>query len=149
MLRKVSGFTLIEIMVVIGVILIILALALPNMLRSRLNANEIAAIANCRLISNACQSFYTNVMPHAYPRRLSDLIAPTSVPPYIDSLLASGLKQGYRLIFAYVNSEAFTLNANPRTVGKTGIRYFFVDETGVIRANSTGPAGASDPPVGG
>lgn len=149
MLKRNCGFTLIEIMVVVAVILIILVIALPNMLRSRMNANEIAAIGHCRLVSNACQSYYSNNMPHAYPTGLTDLVAPTSVPPYIDTALSSGKKQGYEFTYTFVNEDSFTLRANPKTPGRTGVRYFYVDETGVIRANASQEAGPTDTPVSG
>ena len=149
MFRGKLGFTLVEIMVVVGIILIVLTLALPAMLRSRLHANEVAAISHCRLISNACQAFYTHVNPHTYPTSFDDLIAPTSDPPYIDTVLASGEKQGYEFNYTRVDEDSFTLRANPRTPGRTGSRYFYVDETGVIRNAEGGEAGAGDDPVSG
>ena len=143
------GFTLVEIMVVVGVILIVLTLALPPMLRSRMHANEVSAISHCRLISNACQAYYSNVIQHTYPSGLDDLIVPILDPPYIDSILASGEKQGYNFTYDLVNEDSFTLRANPRNVGRTGNRYFYVDETGVIRNAEGGEAGPDDDPVSG
>lgn len=147
--RRNSGFTLIEIMVVVAVILIVLTLALPGMLRSRMNTNEIAAIGHCRLLASSCQSFYTNVSPHSYPSNLKNLVSPTSVPPYIDTTLASGEKQGYKFEYSLVSEESFTVLASPTNPGRTGVRYFYVDETGVIRGRTGGPAGPTDPPVSG
>lgn len=150
---KKNGFTLIEIMVVVAIIAILAALAMPNLLRSRITANEIAAITGCRTISNACQSYYTNYTPHTYPPNgLNDLIAPASNPPYIDDALAQATdaahaKQGYYYIYTFTDAEHFTLNANPKVYTRTGNRYFYVDETGVIRANSTVVADSNDPPV--
>lgn len=147
MLRK-KSFTLIEIMVVVAIVGILLALALPQFLRSRISANETAAIANLRLINNACQAYYANINPHSYPLDgLSDLISPVSEPPYIDNILASGTKQGYEFKYKFIDAEHFQVYANPVYPGRTGVRYFFVDETGVIRANSTQEAGPDDPPV--
>ena len=149
MTGKNSGFTLVEIMVVVGIIMIVLTLALPNMLRSRISANEAAAVANCRLISNACQGYYANVIPHTYPLSLEGLIEPTSNPPYIDTTLATGTKQGYLFTYAFVNDDSFTLLANPKNVGRTGNRYFYVDETGTITNKEGGKAGPDDNPVSG
>jgi len=147
MSKNKAGFTLIEIMIVVGVILVIVALGLPSMLRSRMNANELAAVAACRIISNACQLYYTNDLPHSFPEGLNNLALPDSDPPYIDSALASGQKQGYKFEYSFVNSEAFTLRADPTRPGRTGARYFFVDETGLIRAREGGQAGVDDKPV--
>jgi prepilin-type N-terminal cleavage/methylation domain-containing protein len=148
-----NGFTLVEIMVVVAIIVILIALTVPNMLRSRMTANEVAAIANCRTISNACQAYYANRIPHMYPPiGLSDLIAPESNPPYIDNALAGATdadhaKQGYYYVYTYIDAEHFTLKANPKVYGRTGNRYFYVDETGVIKANSTQEAGPNDTPI--
>jgi len=142
-----KGFTLVEIMVVLAIVMTLATLVVSSVLRARHNANEMAAVAACKTVVTACQNFYTNTLPHAYPGSLSDLIPPQSDPPYIDNVLASGTKQGYRVTYALVDSESFTLNADPTVPGKTGTRHFFVNETGIIKANSNGQAGPDDPAV--
>jgi hypothetical protein len=114
-----------------------------------MNANELAAIAHCRLISNSCQSYYSNTIPHTYPSLLTDLIAPNSNPPYIDTTLASGERQGYVFEYNLVNEDSFTLRASPKTPGRTGIRYFYVDELGVVHNKDNEEAGPNDPIVSG
>lgn len=143
-----TGFTLVEMMVVIAIISTLAAISIPVFLTSRINANEASAIASCKAISSACQSYYMNVDPHTYPAQLDDLVAPASDPPYIDTVLAvNRQKQGYRFTYSLNNSESFSLNADPMTVGRTGNRYFFVDETGIIRANTGGSADATSTPI--
>jgi len=142
-----TGFTLVEIMVVVAIVMTLAALVVSNVLRARHNANEMAVVAACKTVVNACQSYYTNTFPHSYPTDLSDLIPPVSDPPYIDNVLAAGTKQGYKFTYAFGDTESFTLNADPTVPGKTGTRHFFSDESGVIRANSIGEAGAGDPAV--
>ncbi|MDP2921815.1 MAG: type II secretion system protein [Candidatus Omnitrophota bacterium] len=141
------GFTLVEIMVVVAILMTLATLVVSNVLRARHNANEMAVVAACKTIVNACQTFYANTFPHAYPTDLSDLIPPVSDPPYIDNVLAAGTKQGYRFTYAFLDTESFTLNADPVVPGKTGTRRFFANESGVIRANSIGEASAADPAV--
>lgn len=140
------GFTLIEIMIVISIITILAVFSIPSYLRSRITANESVAIASCKAITSACQSYYAN-RGNSYPTLLTDLIEPNSTPPYIDTLLASGTKQGYTFSYTLVNSERFTLNVGPQSVNRTGVRYFYSDETGVLTVNSTGQAGPNDPSV--
>jgi len=140
--KLVRGFTLAEIMVVVAIVIVLLAIAMPNFLRSRVIANETAALANCRSINNASQLYHIN--QETYPASLSGLVEPASDPPYIDSALASGYKQGYEFAYTLVDSGHFTLNANPTTSGLLRGRYFFMDESGIIRANSDGPAGPTD-----
>jgi len=142
-----KGFTLVEIMVVLAVVMTLATLAISSVLRARQNSNEVAAIVACKTIVTASQSYYANTLPHTYPRDLTALIAPASNPPYIDNVLASGAKQGYNFTYAFIDSESFTLNADPGISGKTGTRRFFVDESGVIRANNNTQAGPADPVV--
>jgi type II secretory pathway pseudopilin PulG len=141
------GFTLIEIMIVLAIVMTLAALVISSVLRARHNANEIASVAACKTIVAACQAYYANTLPHTYPTGLSDLISPVSNPPYIDSILASGTKQGYNFTYAFINAESFTLNSDPSVPGKTGARHFFVDESGIIRANADRQANTSDPVV--
>ncbi len=137
-----SGFTLVEIMIVVAIVMTILAIAGPSFLRSRVIANEGAALSNCRSINNACQLFHLN--RDTYPSSLSDLIEPESNPPYIDPGLASGTKQGYHFDFNLVDADHFTLNANPTSSGLLRGRYFYMDESGVIHGNSGSSAGPND-----
>lgn len=147
MVSRGRGFTLVEIMIVVAIVMTLATLAMSNILRARHNANEMAAVVSCRTVVTAAQNFYANVYPHTYPASLSDLIPPTSDPPYIDSVLASGMKQGYRFTYTFVDSESFTLKADPVSPGKTGTRHFFSNEASIIRANTAGEAGINDPPV--
>jgi len=146
-MKSKKGFTLVEIMIVVAIVMILATLVVSSVLRARHNANEIAVIAACKTVVTACENFYANNLPHAYPANLSDLIAPVSNPPYIDSVLAGGTKQGYQFTYELIDTESFKLNADPSVPGKTGTRRFFVDETGVIRANSNVQASSADPAV--
>jgi len=142
-----TGFTLIEIIIVVAIVMTLATLAISSVLRARHNANEMAAVASCRTLVTACQNFYAASYPHVYPSGLLDMVLPVSNPPYIDSVLASGTKQGYSFTYALVDSESFTFNAAPVSPGKTGSRYFFADEGGAIKANATGQAGPDDAAV--
>ena len=147
MRQRQKAFTLIEIMVVVAIVATLAALAVSSMLRSRMNANELGAIAGCRTIATGSQNFYNNNNPHTYPSALSDLTSPASTPAYIDSVLASGTRQGYTYTYVLVDAEHFLLNADPVSPGTTGTRHFFVDQTGVLRANAAVAATETDPPV--
>ncbi|MBN1586010.1 MAG: type II secretion system protein [Candidatus Omnitrophica bacterium] len=138
------GFTLVEIMIVVAIISLVAAIAIPNLLRARHNANETAAVASTRSISSACESFRAAQTPPAYPVNLAALSAAN--PPYIDASVsgatnAATSRQGYFFTYNRVNNNQYTLTAQPATVAVTGTRVFFVDETGVIRLNNAaGPA---------
>ena len=135
------GFTLVEIMVVVGIVALLAAIAIPNALRMRVNANESVALQGMRTIQNACQVY---LMDNGFfPEDLGGLAEPIEHPPYIDAVLGSGRKQGYEFVFSLVDDGHFTLNANP-LAGVFRGRYFYTDESGVIHANSEVPAGVDD-----
>lgn len=141
-MRKRAGFTLVEIMIVVAIIALLAAIAIPNLLRARLNANESAAIAAMQTLSTAAQS-YRSANP-TYPAVLTNLSSAT--PPYIDSVLGSGAKQGYNFALTGL-TNAFTATASPSTVGTTGSRYFFVDESGVVRFSASATATSASTPI--
>ena len=135
-LRKMKGFTLVEIMIVVAIISLLAAIAIPNLLRARHNANEAAAIAAVRTISTAAESFRSAQTPTDYPADLDDL--GDADPPYIDDTLASAVdadnsRQGYFFTYGYTDNNQYTCTASPAVSGTTGTRIFFVDESGVIR----------------
>ncbi|MBU1007245.1 MAG: type II secretion system GspH family protein [Candidatus Omnitrophica bacterium] len=141
-LRQRHGFTLVEIMIVVAIISLLAAIAIPNLLRARHNANEAASIAALRTISTACESFRSAQTPPTYPANLAALS--TAVPPYIDAGLSGATatgtaRQGFYYTYALVNANQFTCTATPAVSGTTGTRVFFVDESGVIRlTNASG-----------
>jgi prepilin-type N-terminal cleavage/methylation domain-containing protein len=142
------AFTLVEIMVVVSILALLAAISIPMMLRNQITANETTAIASCRTIVSACQSFYSYSIPRVYPADLAVLgTAGPAGPAYIDSVLASGAKSGYDFTYARTSMVSFTLNANPQAPGRTGVRYFYSDETGRISAREDGPAGPGDPAI--
>jgi len=137
-LRNRHGFTLVEIMIVVAIISLLAAIAIPNLLRARHNANEAAAMAALRTISTACESYRAAQTPTSYPATLA--VLSTEVPPYIDAGLAGATgagtaKQGYFYTFVWVTANQYTCTASPAVSGTTGTRVFFVDESGVIRLN--------------
>lgn len=134
------GFTLIEIMIAVAVLIVLLSMALPNLLRSRVTAMEVIALANTKTIANACQFYRGN--QGTYPDGLSDLSAGNV--PYIDSQLGSGSKQGYEFIYNRTGVNSFTLNANPTSGELLSGKHFYADESGVIRGRADGPAGPGD-----
>jgi len=143
-----KAFTLIEIMVVVAIVAMLAALSISMMLRNRVTTNEIVAITSCKTIVSACQSYFASTIPHSYPPTLATLgVAGPSGPSYIDTSLAFGVKAGYTYTYSPISPVSFTLNADPQFPGRTGVRYFYTDETGRITAREGGAAGPGDASV--
>ena len=142
-----KGFTLVEIMIVVAIIALLAAISIPSLLRSRLAANETAAIGTTRTISTACETFRSVQTPPQYPLTLAAMA--TANPSYIENTFAAtNQRQGYAFNYVRTGLNAYTMNANPLPpANSNGTRWFFVDESGVIRVSAVGPATAASTPL--
>jgi prepilin-type N-terminal cleavage/methylation domain-containing protein len=161
-----KGFTLVEIMIVVAIIALLAAIAIPNVLRGRATANESAAIGNLRALLSSLEMFRSvnNVYPATntwlasmYGANCAPGTAPNPDfgPPSfcIDITGAGGVVQGFTYIYAGAAAPAntYTLNAFPQAVGTTGTRAFFADQTGLLRhctaAAAADRADVNDPTI--
>jgi prepilin-type N-terminal cleavage/methylation domain-containing protein len=146
-MRKRNGFSLIELLLVVTVILIISAIAVPNFLRSRQRANEASAVASIRVINTASVTYSMTYPNLGYPASLATLgganpcTASSTQACLIDDLIAQGVKSGYSFIWTgdgATPSVTYTVAGTPQAVGSSGQRMFCTDQTGVIRYDPTG-----------
>ena len=156
-MRKHRGFSLIELLIVVAIILIIAAIAIPNLLRSKMAANEASAISSMRTI-NTSEVTYNSVYGVGYTD-MSKLGSPTSgtcvatvgQACLLDPVLTTGTKSGYTFdatAAAGVPPSDYSAHGTPITVGSTGQRSFFTDTTGVIRFQPSGATAAvTDNPI--
>ncbi len=152
-MRKQRGFSLIELLIVVAIILIIAAIAIPNLLRARMAANESSAVASIRTINTGMITYNSTYPTVGFAATLSALGGVTPCTPssntacLIDSVLAGGSKSGYN--FAATGSGGppavqYYATAVPMVLNQTGIRSFCSFEDAVIRVQPTGAAIGSE-----
>jgi type IV pilus assembly protein PilA len=167
MSKKQKGFSLIELLIVVAIILIIAAIAIPNLLRSRMAAAQASAVGSIRTINTAAIS-YNSTYGNGFPPSIaaignngSTTVTCTNAE-LIDTVLTSKTKQGYTFILSpgktqvtssasscsagYGYSDGYMVTATPVTVGTTGQTSYCSDPSGVIRFNPTGTTNAGPSP---
>jgi len=169
------GFSLIELLIVVAIILIIAAIAIPNLLRSRIAANQSSAVGSLRTL-NTAEVTYATTYNVGYSSTLGDLGPPpagsspvATAAGLIDEVLSgvngsgggtgsaatASAKSGYAFVYSPAATDTsgrinlYCITATPVAVGTTGTNYYYTDQSGVIRQNSTTVAGSTDSPLAG
>jgi type IV pilus assembly protein PilA len=153
-----KGFSLIELLVVMAIVLILAAIGVPNMLRSVMMAHETSAVESLRTLNAVGIEYYSSY--GGFPTNLiqlgptNGLVAYSGAADLVDSVLASGTKSGYTFswtpgqqdVYGHVTSYAIT--ARPIYLGVTGQRTFYTDPTGIIRYEISNVATVASSPIG-
>ena len=146
-MRNEKGFSLVELLIVVIIILVIAAIAIPDYLRSRMQAHEASAVASLHAINTAATTYSSTYPDVGFPATLATMgdAAPCVATPaqacLLDEAVAAGTKSGYTFLWTgdgAVPSAAYTITATPAVVGQSGQRMFCSDQTEVIRFDPSG-----------
>ena len=136
-----KGFSLIELLIVVAIIGIIAAIAVPSLLQSKAAANEAAAIGYMRAWTSAQELYLLKF----------GVYADADSQLFNEGLIGKGAADSHGYTFSLDNpsgnTDAWWGTGDPDTPGQTGTRYFFLDESGVMRWSTTGTATSSSPPL--
>jgi len=153
MRKQQKGFSLIELLIVVAIILIIAAIAIPNLLRARMAANEASAVASVRTVNTGMITYASNYPTVGYAGTLAVLGGATPCTPtsttacLIDNVLATGTKSGYRFSATGAGGPpagTYYAVGTPMTLNQTGTRSFCAFEDAVVRVQPTGANIASE-----
>jgi type IV pilus assembly protein PilA len=168
-LKRERGFSLIELLIVVAIILIIVAIAIPDLLKSRQAANQASAVASIRTI-NSAEVTYASTYNTGYSFTLSALdgsgVATMASAGLIDSIVASGQKSGYFFYYvacpsppaandgtmangACATVATYQVSGNPTGGLGAGGNFYYSDASGVIRQNTNAYAGPTNSPLAG
>lgn len=154
-MRKQKGFSLLELLIVVAIILIIAAIAIPNLLRARMAANEASAVSSIRTINTAMITYVSSYPDVGYAANLAAL-GPSAATPcaasstnacLIDAVLASGVKSGFNFVAVGAGGPPavqYYAAATPVTLNQTGTMSFCSFEDAVVRVDPTGGAVGSE-----
>jgi type IV pilus assembly protein PilA len=146
-MTKQRGFSLIELLIVVAIILVISAIAIPNYLRSRMQANEASAVGSIRMINTSAVTYSSTYVNVGFPANMTDMgganpcTASSTSACILEDSIAQGTKSGYSFIWigdGGTPSVAYSLTATPLNVGGSGQRQFCTDQAGVIRFEASG-----------
>lgn len=131
-MKNQKGFTLVEIMIVVAIIALLAVIAIPNLLRAKITANDAAAKATLKTLSTASET-YATAQNGNYPANVTALTGAT--PPYVSVDYCNTTRSGYAYTCTW-GSGAYTFTATPVTIGTSGTTTYTITTGGVLTPNT-------------
>jgi prepilin-type N-terminal cleavage/methylation domain-containing protein len=135
-----KGFTLVEIMIVVAIIALLASIAIPNLLRARITANESAAQATLRTISVAIETYAAanaGVYPDAESKLLPASLGGIADPPYLNKAYNGVTESGYKYAYTTLATTNYTVTARPTSCTMSGTKSFTVSTGGVLSPDAS------------
>ncbi len=131
------GFTLVEIMIVVAIIALLAAIAIPNLLRARITANESAAMATLRTVSTALETYSAaNNGLYAPSAQTVDTYLRSTTPPYLNKAYCGQTESGYTY-GCTIDTSTYSLTARPQNCTTAGTKSFVMTVGGVLTTDAT------------
>jgi len=156
-MKRQSGFTLMELLIVLAIILVIAGITIPSLIHVKIHANETSAVGSIKAIQTAQISYQTTYVAQGYAASLAALGGSDSCTPspatacLLDEVLTSGTKAGYNFVVvggspATGANTTYVAGAAPAAYNRTGVRRFCATEKSVIRWDAN-TEGSTTPPT--
>src|SRR3989338_8256373 len=124
-----KGFTLVEIMIVVAIIALLASIAIPNLLRAKVSANDAAAQSALKSLSTACETYATG---HDGADPGDEASLTNATPPYMNKAYDGNLVNGFNYDLSGLSSAGYTISATPLDIGTSGTTTFIVTTGGVL-----------------